>query len=248
MIWSVLDPTLEPHLRDFGLDSEIVGLLFLLMSAFYVISSPIWGWIADRLPDNRILLIPGFFISAIGMLILGPSTLLGFPDGYNELWLNIVALIVLGLFASAALIPTFDSFIIIAEKLGFEDDMHTYSMVAGLWGSMYALGDFVGPTVGGFLLDLVGFQWTCTYVAGACAFMVVSLSLNWIIECCMNRRKKSKKDIKSKSMCNGTIDVSARTSLEQTPLLTDSWNYNTLMTEDSDLMSSYPPQPATETV
>lgn len=83
-----------------------------------------------------------------------------------------------------------------------------------------------------------------------CMFQVVSLSLNWIIECCMNRRKKSKKEKKNEnsSMCNGTSDVSTRTNVEQTPLLTDSWNYNTTMAEDSDLMSSYPPPTLTETV
>ncbi|KAK3088776.1 hypothetical protein FSP39_023627 [Pinctada imbricata] len=139
-IWSILDPTLEPHLREFDLGPEIVGLLFLLMSAFYAISSPIWGWVADKVSDNRVLLMIGFFFSAGGMFVMGPSTLVGFPQDYNVLWLNIVALCYLGVAASLALIPTFDIFLDVADELGFEEDMHTYGLVAGLWGSMYAFG------------------------------------------------------------------------------------------------------------
>ncbi|XP_062591163.1 MFS-type transporter SLC18B1-like [Saccostrea cucullata] len=142
-IWSILDPTLEPHLREFDLGPELIGVLFLVMSAFYAISSPIWGWVADRCPDNRLLMIPGFLFSAVGMALLGPSTLIGFEEDYNVLWLNILALIILGIAASLALIPTFDIYLYIAEDLGFEDDMNTYSLVAGLFGSMYAFGDFL---------------------------------------------------------------------------------------------------------
>ena len=31
-----------------------MGLIFLLMSAFYAISSPIWGWAADRMVSEKI--------------------------------------------------------------------------------------------------------------------------------------------------------------------------------------------------
>ena len=33
---------------QFDLGPELIGVLFLVMSAFYAISSPIWGWVADR--------------------------------------------------------------------------------------------------------------------------------------------------------------------------------------------------------
>ncbi|GLV34398.1 hypothetical protein CBL_00325 [Carabus blaptoides fortunei] len=38
--WTFLEPTLEPHLRQFNLTPEKVGFLFLLVSAVYGISSP----------------------------------------------------------------------------------------------------------------------------------------------------------------------------------------------------------------
>ncbi|XP_021345597.1 MFS-type transporter SLC18B1-like isoform X2 [Mizuhopecten yessoensis] len=140
IIWSILDPTLEPHLEEFNLSSELIGLLFLLMAAVYAIASPIWGWISDRVKDSRIILVFGCLMSTGGMLLLGPSTLLGFEKDYNELWLNIVSLVIIGVADSAAIIPTFDLLFKIAEERGFENNISTYSIIAGLWGSMYALG------------------------------------------------------------------------------------------------------------
>jgi hypothetical protein len=34
---------------QFDVSPAILGLLFLLMSAFYAVFSPIWGWIADQM-------------------------------------------------------------------------------------------------------------------------------------------------------------------------------------------------------
>ncbi|CAC5383193.1 unnamed protein product [Mytilus coruscus] len=142
MIFSIVDPTLEPHLSgSLNLEADIIGLLFLLMAAFYAIMSPIAGWICDKLPDNRGVLIPGFIISAVGMLFLGPSEILGLRDLFDDqLWLNIVSLIVLGIGSSLALVPTFDIYVSIAEELGFGDDLGMYDIVAGLWGSFYDTG------------------------------------------------------------------------------------------------------------
>ncbi|XP_063418170.1 MFS-type transporter SLC18B1-like [Mytilus trossulus] len=227
MIYSILDPTLEPHLSgSFNLEADIIGLLFLLMAAFYAIMSPIAGWICDKLPDNRGVLIPGFIISAVGMLLLGPSELLGLRDLLDDqLWLNIVSLIVLGIGSSLALIPTFDIYVSIAEELGFDDDLGMYGIVAGLWGSMYAIGDFLGPTIGGTLLDIYGFPFCCTITAGACLFMVPLLLFSWLYDtrCCRQTSWKT------------TTVIS-----ETTPLLADdSQDY------EHDMLSTYPPQKQT---
>ncbi|KAL5013247.1 hypothetical protein ScPMuIL_007517 [Solemya velum] len=213
VVWAILDPTLEPHLREFNLTPELVGAIFLLMAAFYAISSPIWGWLADKMPDNRYLLIPGFIITALGSMLLGPSPFFGIE---NALWLNMVSLIILGVSTSMALIPTFDIYIDLAEGLGIEDDFAVYSIVAGLWGSMYALGDFIGPSIGGFLFDSVGFGWMMTYIAAACVIMSGLLSFTWLYEVkCSKRKKKppgyahgnSSDSIERTSLLNNNTDI-----------------------------------------
>lgn len=55
--WAFLDPTLEPHLRQFNLSTQEIGLIFLLFSSLYGIFSPIWGWVADRYATTNILTV-----------------------------------------------------------------------------------------------------------------------------------------------------------------------------------------------
>ena len=43
---------------------------------------------------------------------------------------------------------------------GFDDDINTYVLIAGLWNASFNLGSFVGPTVSGFVVEAVGFRKT----------------------------------------------------------------------------------------
>ena len=188
LAWSILDPTLAPHIHasDSEINSSILGLLFLLLSAFYAVFSPVWGWLADHMSNCLPMLAGGFLLSGVGLLLLGPSPWLGF-FGFTEtdepLWLNIISLVILGVSISLSLVPTFDKILDAVEKAGIEDSFAMYSAVAGIWSSCYALGDFVGPALGGWLVDRPGgFVWCVTYVAVACFAMATVVILLWFFE------------------------------------------------------------------
>ncbi|XP_069105858.1 uncharacterized protein [Argopecten irradians] len=232
MIWSILDPTLEPHLEEFNLSSELIGLLFLLMAAVYAIASPFWGRISDKMADSRPILVIGCLMSSGGMLLLGPSTLLGFQQDDNILWLNVVSLVIIGIADSAAIIPTFDLLFKIAEDRGFENNINTFGIISGVWASMYALGDFLGPAVGGFLLDEIGFQSMTTYIAFLTVATAAFLFINILVDCACKSRKSAKK---------GSAE-------ETSPLLSQKQDTDRY-TENSDFLNTYPPQQlATEQV
>lgn len=94
--WSFLDPTLEPHLRQvknveviellltgwlllqFNLTPEKVGLIFLLFSALYGVSSPIWGWLADKCVNHWLMMVWGLIQCTLGLLLLGPCPYIPF--------------------------------------------------------------------------------------------------------------------------------------------------------------------------
>ncbi|XP_036361719.1 MFS-type transporter SLC18B1-like [Octopus sinensis] len=61
-------------------------------------------------------------------------------------------------------------------EAGLQKCSSTYGLVSGIWGSMYAFGEFVGPSLSGFLMDSVGFQWCTIYMAIGC-FSAVSIGL-----------------------------------------------------------------------
>lgn len=165
-VWAGLDPILEPHLRIFSLSTTIVGFLFLLMSFTYAISSPLWGHLSDNMSDTKNLLIPGFFLMGLTLLLLGPSPILNIQENY--LWLNILCLAILGIAVSLSVVPTYDMLLEQTENSGFETSLSTHAIVAGIWTSMYACGEFLGPSLSGYLVDIVGFQLCLTYIAIGC--------------------------------------------------------------------------------
>jgi len=188
LVWSILDPTLAPHIRssDDDVSSSVLGLLFLLLSAFYAVFSPVWGWLADHVTNCLPMLAGGFLLSGVGLLLLGPSPWLGFI-GFTEadepLWLNVISLVILGISISLSLVPSFDKILDAVEKAGIEDSFAMYSVVAGIWSCCYALGDFIGPALGGWLVDQPGgFVWCVTYVAVACFTMAIVVVLLWFFE------------------------------------------------------------------
>ncbi|XP_049821942.1 MFS-type transporter SLC18B1-like [Aethina tumida] len=160
MTWGFLDPTLEPHLRKFHLSPGNIGLIFLLLSATYGICSPAWGWLTDRI-DNYWCLMPiGLFGNCLVLLLLGPSPLLSFME--DSIWLNIIALSCLGVFVAMSLMPTYQFLLDSALEGGFTENLGTHSVIAGLWSSVYSLGEVLGPILGGTLLENYNFPITST--------------------------------------------------------------------------------------
>lgn len=66
---------------------------------------------------------------------------------------------------------------------GFPDNLTTYSAVSGLWASSLSLGLFVGPSVGGLLLDLSNFRVGSLYPLISAMFAVslaIKRFLDWL--------------------------------------------------------------------
>ncbi|XP_041974189.1 MFS-type transporter SLC18B1-like [Aricia agestis] len=170
--WAFLDPTLEPHLRQFGLSTKQIGLIFMLFSSLYGIFSPIWGWVADRVHNHWCMMVWGLFLSTVGLLLLGPCPFIPYlPEG---LWLDLVALSILGISVALTLLPTFQG--VLTSSIyegGCPEALATYSAVAGVWSCCYSLGEVTGPALGGALAEKYGFPLSATMCASACFCMAV---------------------------------------------------------------------------
>lgn len=162
-VWAFLDPTLEPHLRDLHLSSKEMGFVFLLFSALYGVFSPFWGHIADKIDNHWSMMVSGLLLTTVGLIFLGPSSFLPYHE--NVLWLNLVSLSIIGVAVSLTLMPTFKGLLQCAIDNGFKDSISTYSIVAGLWSCAYSLGDMLGPSIGGVLLEQFNFPICATSMA-----------------------------------------------------------------------------------
>ena len=72
---------------------------------------------------------------------------------------------------------------------GFSNNLETYGLISGLWTSTFALGAFIGPSLGGILYDTIGFKNATMVVVTLNAF-VVSSRINL-----KNRKKKKNIEI-----------------------------------------------------
>lgn len=47
----------------------------------------------------------------------------------------------------------------LCSENGFEEGLSTLGLVSGLFGAMWSVGAFAGPTLGGILYEKIGFEW-----------------------------------------------------------------------------------------
>lgn len=175
-----LDPTLEPHFRQYNISAEFVGLAFLLMSASYAILSPFIGKITSKFNNRYPLMIAGLIISFIGLILLGPSPFIPFNP---NLWISSASMILIGFGYAIAFIPTFECILLLAIKKGFQDNVKTYSLVSGLWSCMYSLGEVIGPTIGGLFVDKFDFRIGSTIIAIISLLTALLTTITNLIKC-----------------------------------------------------------------
>ncbi|CAG5122705.1 unnamed protein product [Candidula unifasciata] len=185
-----LDPTLSNHLEQFGLSTILIGLFFVIVPGIYAVTAPLWGYLSDTKDIQSPLLIGGSLVCTLGFIFMGPSPLFPFlpkqlsnvtmllchVDNYQdmctaagELWT--VTLVFYGFSIGCAIVPTMKCLVIGARDIGLPDSLNTFGLVSGLFNSTFCLGAFIGPTIGGALVDQIGFYYGSTIIA---SFYLVS--------------------------------------------------------------------------
>uniref|UniRef100_A0A5F9CCM4 Solute carrier family 18 member B1 n=1 Tax=Oryctolagus cuniculus TaxID=9986 RepID=A0A5F9CCM4_RABIT len=77
----------------------------------------------------------------------------------------------------------------IKSENGFEEGLSTLGLVSGFFGAVWSLGAFIGPTVGGFLYEKIGFEWAAA-IQGLWALICgLAMGLFYLLE--HTRRKRS---------------------------------------------------------
>lgn len=211
-----IEPTLEPHMRkEFDVNTSIVGSFFLAMSAIFSICSPLVGFLCMKTEQRIPIMIVGLIIMSGAQLFMGPAPFLGIP---SNLWATLATVSVLGASFAFAYVPTMESMIRAAVTGGMTEDIGTYALVSGWWNSMYSLGEVIGPSAGGVLLDLIGFPWASTVMASGSLLTALMATLYW---CCASRvepesywhqREKSSSDSSSEDSDSAVSEPAGETT------------------------------------
>ncbi|KAL1227332.1 MFS-type transporter SLC18B1 [Trichinella pseudospiralis] len=170
MTISFFDPTLAPHLEALNLEPEVLGLLFLLLSATYSLTSPLVGVIVDKWHCTLQVMAFGFFISGIGILLIGPVPYLPLELSLTNVCIGQA---IYGCGLGITVVTSYHYCLHSTLKHGYPNNFSTYALVSGFYTSAFSLGAFVGPTLGGLLVDLIGFPWTSSHVATLNLIMII---------------------------------------------------------------------------
>ncbi|CAJ0947337.1 unnamed protein product, partial [Mesorhabditis belari] len=170
-----LDLSLESRLKEFSLSPTMIGVMFFLCSAVYTLFAPLLGLLIDRFSLSVPMLVFAGLFTGICYLIIGPSPFLPIP---NNLLVVAIALAILGISGAALYIPTYQNCLDAVKEHGFEDNTYTYGCVSGIMQSTFALGGFLGPTIGGAMMQSIGFAWT-TSIFSSIYFIFIIMLLSY---------------------------------------------------------------------
>ncbi|XP_064860171.1 MFS-type transporter SLC18B1 [Oncorhynchus nerka] len=189
-----LDATLSIYAIDkFDLSPGYVGLLLLGLSLPYCLASPLLGIVSDRFPSIRPwLMVLGGLSTATGFWFLGPVPILQIQ---SQLWLLVFMLGVIGFSLSMIAIPTFPEILNCAYENGFEEGLSTLGLVSGLFGAVWSIGMFCGPTLGGFTTQQLSFEWAASVQGGLAFLAAFFLGIYFL---CQGTRQRRAPQIKRK--------------------------------------------------
>ncbi|KAJ1523716.1 hypothetical protein ONE63_001550 [Megalurothrips usitatus] len=187
-----LSATLEPHLRHAGyeLTPVVLGLMFVINGGTYALTAPCWGMLCDRVMVPKVATILGCLLIMVGFSLVGPAP---FIPAKTVLSMTAVGLVLHGLGIAAQLVASFTDALRTSIAHGFPNNLETYGLISGLWTSTFALGAFIGPSVGGFLLEHVGFSYGSLFVVGLNAVVCVMV----MVFLCLVRRRSQYKEVQN---------------------------------------------------
>ncbi|KAG1672969.1 MFS-type transporter SLC18B1 [Nymphon striatum] len=154
----------------------IIGLIMSTNTAIYAILTPILGIIVDKWGFIRSPLIVGLNTRGFGYLLLASSIMFGFKTTSST---GIIASMVIGTGMVGSVVPLFKYILLQARDSGFESNFYTSSMVATLLTFVQSFGSFIGPLLGGQIIDKVGFEICFIYFG----FFTMSASLVILADC-----------------------------------------------------------------
>ncbi|XP_054708606.1 MFS-type transporter SLC18B1-like [Uloborus diversus] len=149
------EATLEPHVRQFQLSPTIIGVIFLIGGIVDALSSPLWGYCAEKVKNAHYLTFIACLLFITCFLIVGPVPFLPFVTNLTAV---IISQFFLGLAMAGQIVCSFTHGMKHTVQRGFPDDVGTYGLVSGVLFSVACFGAFVGPSLGGFLIDNVGYK------------------------------------------------------------------------------------------
>jgi len=99
----------------------------------------------------------GKLFMTIGILLMGPSQILGFLFLPNSSYILTLGIIVLGFSTSFNIIPLFPLLMKEIKHIYCLQSTDVTDLVSGLYTAAFGIGTIIGPLLGAYLCSLLGF-------------------------------------------------------------------------------------------
>lgn len=181
-------PILVLHMMSYGISNEVAALLTISWTVTYTFAS----LIVSRLPrsiDSKTTMSIGLLVFPIAYCCMGPN--FPFP---SELGWIVVGTTLGGISVALVFIPCLPSMIKTSiEELGYENDDRLTDSLSGALKFCAALGEIVGPVIGGAFYTILGpkIGFGIVSVIGLCYFCVYSCAAYSRSQCSLPEKSKN---------------------------------------------------------
>jgi len=181
-----IEATLSIYLGNMtSFSVKMIAMAFLTMSLSSVLATPVSGWMCDTKMSPWLVSIMGCFIIFICFMFLGPAPYIFCVLNSPNMLSVCISLICQGVGSAAVLVASFSCAQLAAVAAGLPDASDTQAVIAGLFTSSFAAGNFLGPTISGVLYEVVGFSHNSLIIQ--CILLLVIL-LNFVFYTLRNKK------------------------------------------------------------
>ncbi|XP_059097397.1 MFS-type transporter SLC18B1-like [Tigriopus californicus] len=156
----IFESMLQPHMINTEAQASQleVSMAFLIVAGCYMVTTPITGYVCDKMKCPILLSIVGNFLLFTAFIFIGPSPFLVGLAPSVPLILGMMPF--LGLGYGLVSVSTFSRAYKECIRQGYRDDVDTYFVLTSLWTASFHLGNFLGPTIAGIIVNAIGFPYT----------------------------------------------------------------------------------------
>ena len=154
--FSMVEAMIVFHLKTMDASTNLITLGFFISGGCCMLGTIVSGHVYDIIVYPTAISIIGSTILVIAFTIIGPLPFIPLEANAS---IVVVSLAVIGLGKGLVCISAFKRAHDAAVRNGFPDDTSTCSLLSGLWSSLDFLGCFLGPSIGGILVEVYTFRW-----------------------------------------------------------------------------------------
>lgn len=170
------EPTLEPHLQQFGINTTQLGIIFMVQFASYTVACPVLGTLCHLKMDAFCAFVCQS-ITVFAYVLLGPAP---FIPTATTMWMVYLSQVFTGVGMAGQFICGYCHALKHAVAKGYSDDLRTTSFISTAVFTVLVLGATVMPPIAGYLVEQYGYRTGSMFLFGLLVFWTPVTFFQWV--------------------------------------------------------------------